>query len=108
MSGIESWASTEPSTNSTNAWTIDCGWMTTSSRSGGSPKSQRASMTSNPLFIRVAQSTVMRSPMDQVGCFRTSAGVASWMDAGARRRKGPPDAVSVTRRTSETGRAARH
>ena len=83
MSGTESWASTEPSTNSTNACTIDCGWITTSSRSGASPKSQRASMISKPLLIRVAQSTVMRSPMDQVGCFRTSSGVASWMDAGS-------------------------
>ena len=30
MSGGDSWAITEPSTNSTSEWTIDCGWTTTS------------------------------------------------------------------------------
>src|SRR5258705_7315759 len=44
MSGIESCATTEPSTNSTSAWTIDWGWMMTSSCSGVSPNSQRASI----------------------------------------------------------------
>src|SRR3989442_795694 len=98
MSGTESCAKTEPSANSTKAWTIDWGWITTSKRSGGRPKSQRASITSNPLLIRVAQSTVMRSPIDQVGCFRTSSGVESRTVDGSRLRNGrrdPPHAEGI-------------
>ena len=34
MSGGDSWASTEPSLNSTNEWMIDSGWMMTSICSG--------------------------------------------------------------------------
>ena len=30
MSGIDSWATAAPSTNSTIEWTIDWGWTTTS------------------------------------------------------------------------------
>ena len=34
-----------------------------------------ASMTSRPLFIRVAESMVIFAPMLQLGCFNASAGV---------------------------------
>ena len=51
-------------------------------------------MTSKPLFIRVAESIVIRFPIFQVGCFSACAGVkvANW-SAGVL-RNGPPDAVS--------------
>ncbi len=62
-----SWAITEPSTNSTSEWTIDCGWITTSIWSGRRSNSQRASMISRALFIIVAESIVIFGPMSQVG-----------------------------------------
>ena len=39
------------------------------------PKSQRASMTSKPLFIMVAESIVIRWPIFQFGCARACLGV---------------------------------
>ena len=85
MSVTPSWASTVPSTNSTIECTTDCGWISTSMRSGGTSKSQRASMTSSPLFMRVAESMVILRPMDQVGWLSASAGViASKVSRGAR------------------------
>ena len=53
-----------------------CGWTTTSMASGATSKSQRASITSSPLFIRVAESIVILAPMSQVG----------WRSASLRRR----------------------
>ena len=44
-----------------------CGWMTTSICSGGTPNSQCASITSRPLFISVAESTLILRPIFQVG-----------------------------------------
>ena len=73
MSVTPSWASTVPSTNSTMEWTTDCGCTSTSMRSAGTPKSQRASITSRPLFMRVAESMVILRPMLQVGWFRASS-----------------------------------
>ena len=83
MSGSPSCASTEPSTNSTSECTIDCGWTTTSTRSGGTSKSQRASITSSPLFISVAESIVIFGPISQFG----------WRSASLDRR--PRDARRV-------------
>ena len=77
MSVTPSWASTVPSTNSTIECTTDCGCTSTSMRSAATPKSQRASMTSSPLFMRVAESIVILRPMFQVGCCRASPGVTS-------------------------------
>src|SRR6266852_871177 len=54
MSATPSWAMTAPSTYSTIECTIDCGWMTTWTRSAATSNSQRASMISRPLFISVA------------------------------------------------------
>ena len=97
MSVTPSWARIEPSTNSTIEWTIDCGCMTTSIRSPGTPKSQCASMTSSPLFISVAESIVIFRPIRHVGCFNASLGltVASWLREWP--RNGPPDAVRTSR-----------
>ena len=50
-------------------------WITTSTCSTGSRYSRMASMTSRPLFIRVAESMVIFAPMLQLGCFNASAGV---------------------------------
>ena len=100
MSGGLSWAMTEPSTNSTSEWTIDCGWTSTSSCRAGTPKSQRASMSSSALFIIVAESTVIFGPIDQVGWRSASAGVTSASVAAGRVRKGPPLAVRRIRATS--------
>ena len=47
--------------------TIDCGCTTTSMRSYGTSNSQCASMISRPLFMRVAESIVMRAPMARSG-----------------------------------------
>ena len=67
MSVTPNWAISEPSRSSTSECTIDCGCTTTSIRSGGASKSQRASITSSPLFMSVAESIVILGPMFQVG-----------------------------------------
>jgi hypothetical protein len=68
MSGLESCAITEPSTNSTSEWTMLCAWIRTSMRSAGTSNSQAASMTSRPLFIMVAESTEILRPSPSSGC----------------------------------------
>ena len=108
MSGGPTCAFDEPSTNSTTEWMIDSGWTTTSIRSAGTSKSQRASMTSRPLFIIVAESTEILAPIDQLGWATASAGVmAPKVDAG-RSRNGPPEAVRTRRSTHPSGSPTRH
>ena len=97
MSGTPSWAFTAPSAYSTALWTIDCGWTRTSIRSAGTPKSQRASMTSKPLFIMVAESMVIFAPISHVGCRRASAAVSPSICERDSVRNGPPEAVSSMR-----------
>ena len=75
MSFFASCAISEPSTNSTNEWTADCGWMTTSIFSAGRSKRKCASMISRPLFIIVAESIVIFGPIFQVGCASASSTV---------------------------------
>ena len=69
-------------------------------RRAGTPNSQCASMTSRPLFIIVAESTLILRPMTQFGM---RAGLRRRDRARAPRagasRNGPPDAVSTMRRT---------
>ena len=77
MSGNPSCAFTDPSTNSTMEWMIDCGWTTTWIFSGGIPNSQYASITSSPLFISVAESIVILFPILQVGCRNASSTVTA-------------------------------
>ena len=100
MSGGESWAITLPSTNSTIEWTMLSGWTTTSICSGFRSNSQRASMTSSALFIRVAESIVIFGPICQVGCLRACSGVTSSSSRRVLPRNGPPEEVRITRRTS--------
>ena len=99
---------TEPSTYSTSECTIDCGCTTTCTCSGGTSNSHRASMTSSPLFMRVAESTVILAPIRQVGWFSASATVTRARSAAFMVRKGPPEAVSRMRRTSARLWPSRH
>ncbi|CAH0327639.1 hypothetical protein SRABI128_06306 [Microbacterium sp. Bi128] len=100
MSGGDACAIVDPSMNSTIECTMDCGCTTTSMRSYGTSKSRCASMTSRPLFTRVAELVVTTRPMSHVGCASAWAGVTSASSARERPRNGPPDAVSTSRRTS--------
>src|SRR6266498_2418662 len=63
-------------------------------------KSQRASITSSPLFMSVAESMVILSPIDQFGCLSARAGVTSRSSGPGTVRRGPPLAVRMRRRTS--------
>ena len=58
---------TEPSTYSTMEWMMDCGCTTTCTCEDCTSKSQRASMISRPLFIKVAESMVILAPIFHVG-----------------------------------------
>ena len=90
----------EPSTYSTSECTMLCGWITTSIAAAGRSKSQRASITSSPLFIMVAESTEILRPITQVGCAQACAGVTASSDSSGAARNGPPEAVSTMRRTA--------
>ena len=74
-------------------------------------KSQRASITPRPLFIIVAESTVIFAPIRHVGCRSAWAGVAFSISSFDEFRKGPPDAVRISRllrravRRAGTGKA---
>ena len=108
MSGGLICAFTEPSTNSTIEWIMLWWWMTTSMFSHGTSNSQRASITSNALFISVAESTVIFGPMFQVGWSSASSGVTFARSSGARPRNAPPDAVMMRRDTRSGGSPRRH
>ena len=77
MSVTPSCAMIDPSTSSTIECTIDCGCTRTSIRSGPTSNSHRASITSSPLFISVAESIVIFGPIRHVGCRSASSGVTS-------------------------------
>ena len=66
--------------------------------SGGTSKSQRASITSSPLFISVAESMVIFGPMSQVGCAqRLRRRRRARCAPRGQVRNGPPEAVSTSR-----------
>ena len=69
-------------------------WTRTSIRSGVTPKRWTASMTSRPLFIRVAESIVILAPMFQLGCLRAILGVMAERSSLVLPKKGPPEAVN--------------
>ena len=94
MSGVPSWAFTEPSANCTMEWMTDWGCTTTSICEGLTSKSHLASITSKPLFIIEAESMVILAPMSQLGCLRACSRVACWSCSMLQVRKGPPEAVS--------------
>ena len=108
MSGIAISAITDPSIISTIECTTLCGWITTEIRSGPTSNSQRASITSSPLFIRVAESIVILLPIRQVGWLSASAIVTDWNRSRGSFRNGPPEAVRMIRFSDERGRPSRH
>ena len=61
---------------------------------GGKPNSHTASISSRPLFISVAESTVILAPMFQLGCRSASRRVTPANSSRFLPKKGPPDAVS--------------
>ncbi len=96
MSGKPRCASAAPSRRRTIACTTDVGCTTTSIRSYGRSKRKCASISSSPLFMSVAESTVIFGPMFQVGCASASAAVTLASSRRVRPRNGPPDAVSTS------------
>src|SRR2546427_12798534 len=101
-------ASTEPSTNSTNACTTDCGCATTSTAGYGNANRKCASITSSALLTRVAESTVIFFPMRHVGWRSASSTVAPATRSGVQVRNGPPDAVRMSRSSSVGRRPVMH
>ena len=93
-----------PSVNSTNEWMMLSGWTTTAMSPAGTLKSQRASAISSPLFIIVAESMVILRPMAHFGCRRASATVTRSKSTSGRWAKGPPEAVSTSRRMRASAR----
>ena len=86
----------EPSSNCTNECTIDWGCTTTSISEGFTSNNQAASITSKPLFIKLAESIVIFAPIDQFGCFNAWA-LVTWANCSRLKpRKGPPEAVNIT------------
>ena len=108
MSGVPSWAFTEPSTKCTAEWTTLCGWMTTEIFESGTSYSQRASMISRPLLASVAESIVIFAPMVQVGWRRARSGVTVANSAAVESRNGPPDAVRRSRLMDAWSSPTRH
>src|SRR5207344_2765737 len=75
-------------------------WIMTSIWFSGMSKSHRASTTSRPLFMRVAESIVILAPIYQLGCWSARSGVTSCNSSRLRVQRAPPDAVKIRRRTS--------
>ena len=63
-------------------------------RSASTPKSHLASITSKPLFMRVAESMVIFAPMSHVGCLSASSAVTCAICSAVNVLKGPPEHVS--------------
>src|SRR5690625_3102478 len=81
--------------------TIECttlwGWLTTEICSAGMANNQCASITSTPLLAMVAESTEIFLPIVQLGCKHACSGVTVVSASRGTVRKGPPDAVSMSR-----------
>src|SRR5882672_6045353 len=99
MSGVDNCANIEPSTNSTIECTTLCGCTTTETRSISMSNSQRASIISNPLLNKVAESIVIFRPITQEGCFNARSTVMLANSSLGVARNGPPEAVSQSLRT---------
>lgn len=76
--------------------------------SGGKSNRKCASITSNPLFINVAESIVIFRPIFQFGCLSASATVIEPNVSIGRVRNGPPDEVRISFSTSSFLPASRH
>src|SRR5690625_7027283 len=81
--------------------TIECttlwGWITTEICSAGMANNQCASITSRPLLAMVAESTEIFLPIVQLGCTHACSGVTVVSASRGTVRKGPHDAVSMSR-----------
>ncbi len=77
-----------------------CGCTSTSTWLTGRPYRWQASMTSSPLFMRLAESTEILAPMLQFGWFRAWAGVTEARKAASLPRNGPPEAVRMSLESS--------
>ena len=75
ISGVPIWAIMALSQYSTREWIILSRCITTEIFSGGISYRCIASMNSRPLFISVAESTVIFAPIAQLGCFNASSRV---------------------------------
>ena len=64
-------------------------------------------MNSSPLFIMVAESIEILSPISQLGWASACSGVTSAMSASDQLRKGPPDAVRTSRSTASRWRGSK-
>ena len=93
MSGSPSWALYEPSVNSTSECTTLWGWITASILEYGSRYSHLASMTSNALLTRVAESIVIFGPIRQVG----------WASASSTRHRVERCGVATEERSAAGG-----
>ena len=100
ISGTPSCAMTVPSRSSTAECTTLSGCIRISISSGDTPKRCIASMNSRPLFIMVAESTLILAPIDQFGCLTACAGVTDAVCSRVQPRKGPPEPVSSILRSS--------
>ena len=80
---------------------------TTSIRSYASPKRKCASISSRPLFISVAESTVIFGPMLQVGARAPPPGSRRRARRAQRPRNGPPEAVRTSESTVSGSRSSR-
>ena len=65
-------------------------------------------MTSRPLFMSVAESTVILRPMLQLGCFRASATLTVFSFSTGQSRKAPPEAVRMILRRPFSGKPCMH
>src|SRR5229473_5741649 len=108
MSGRPICALSEPSTNSTSECTALCGWTTTEIFSSGTPKRWWASISSRPLFMSVAESTVTLGPIDQRGWLSACSTVTWSRSRSGCAQKGPPLAVMISRRMLSRRSPHRH
>src|SRR5256885_15927518 len=90
-----------PSTNSNREWIVEWGWTITLTWSGFRSNKRQASITSNPLFIKVAESMVIRRPIFHVGCAKACSTVIEENSDLGVFRNGPPEAVNQMRSTSD-------
>ena len=79
-------------------------WTTIETFSAGMWYRCMASMTSSPLFIRLAESTVILAPMDQLGLCKASSLVTRCNSSVVLPKKGPPEQVRIRRFTSPRSR----
>ena len=79
---------------------MDWGCTSTASFSGGRANRKCASISSSPLFIKVALSSEILRPIAQLGWATACSTVAARIFSSGHSRNGPPEAVMVQTSTS--------